>query len=86
MSKRDELTELAARLMELYPHLDGVIVEGTVDNPERIVFMSQEEMLKIAEEIDMDVEELYEEDEDGLIEFFFGEDDPDDDGNGGMLQ
>lgn len=88
MDKRNRLREIAEEIMEMYPHIDGVIVEGSLDEPSRIVFMSQDDMSKLAEELEMDVEDLneeYEDSEQELLEFF-GFDDDDDKGNGGMLQ
>lgn len=75
-SKKERLTEIAAELMELYPELDGVIVEGTMDEPVRIVFMSTKALEELAEEYDFDVEEMYGEPE------LLGWDDDDDDGEG----
>lgn len=83
--KRERLTEIAREIQELYPHLDGVIIDD-MENPERIVFMSQIAMMTMSEELGFDVEDITSEPE--MLEYdgYWDDDDDDEDGNGGMLQ
>lgn len=81
MNKKEKLMKLVEDLLEIYPHLEGVLVEGSTEDPTKIVFTSRDQLEEIADEHGVEIQDIEEEQLD-LLEFI----EDDEDKGGGYLQ
>ncbi len=84
MDKKEKLMKIIAQIKDLYPHLEGVLMEmeDGSDVPRKIAIVTYDDMERIAESYDTDIEEIDE--LSPQLEFDF-DDDGDKNGNGGLL-
>jgi len=85
MSKASRLKALVEEMQELYPDLDGIMIDD-VEDPSCVIVTSSETISRVAESLGYDIsefEESNEDIEDFLIQIDF--DPEDEDGSGGTL-